>query len=46
MSQFVLPKLDYEMDALAPAISKETLDKPGFGVELNRECGLERPYTH
>lgn len=27
-------------------ITKETLDKPGFGVELNRECGLERPYTH
>ena len=26
MSQFVLPKLDYEMDALAPAISKETLE--------------------
>lgn len=21
-------------------------DRPGFGVELNRECGLERPYTH
>jgi L-rhamnonate dehydratase len=22
------------------------LDKPGFGVELNREVGLHRPYTH
>jgi len=22
------------------------LDKPGFGVELNREIPLHRPYTH
>jgi L-rhamnonate dehydratase len=22
------------------------LDKPGFGVELNRDVGLHRPYTH
>lgn len=27
-------------------ITKETLDKPGFGVELNRDCELVRPYTH
>lgn len=27
-------------------ISKETLTKPGFGVELNRDIALERPYTH
>ena len=26
MSQFVLPKLDFELDALAPAMSKETLE--------------------
>lgn len=24
---------------------KSVLDKPGFGVELNRECRLTRPYT-
>ncbi|MFS9536611.1 L-rhamnonate dehydratase, partial [Klebsiella pneumoniae] len=22
------------------------LDKPGFGVELNRDCNLKRPYQH
>jgi L-rhamnonate dehydratase len=22
------------------------LDKPGFGVELNRDIALQRPYTH
>ncbi|EIW6943224.1 L-rhamnonate dehydratase, partial [Salmonella enterica subsp. enterica serovar Typhi] len=22
------------------------LDKPGFGVELNRDCHLKRPYSH
>ena len=22
------------------------LDRPGFGVELNPECALHRPYTH
>ena len=22
------------------------LDKPGFGVELNPECKLHRPYSH
>ncbi|MCV5802434.1 L-rhamnonate dehydratase, partial [Escherichia coli] len=22
------------------------LDKPGFGVELNRDCNLKRPYSH
>lgn len=27
-------------------ITADQLDKPGFGVELNRECALERPYTH
>ncbi|MDY5147886.1 L-rhamnonate dehydratase [Actinotignum sp. GS-2025a] len=27
-------------------ISKEILTKPGFGVELNRDIALERPYTH
>jgi L-rhamnonate dehydratase len=27
-------------------IKKETLDKPGFGVELNRDCAIERPYSH
>lgn len=27
-------------------ITKETLDKPGFGVELNRECDLVRPHKH
>ncbi|MDF7640158.1 L-rhamnonate dehydratase [Bifidobacterium sp. ESL0784] len=27
-------------------ITAEELDKPGFGVELNTECPLERPYTH
>ena len=27
-------------------IHKSVLSKPGFGVELNRECGLERPHTH
>lgn len=27
-------------------ITKETLDKPGFGVELNRSLGFERPFTH
>lgn len=27
-------------------IRKEELDKPGFGVELNRALPLERPYTH
>jgi L-rhamnonate dehydratase len=25
---------------------KSVLDKPGFGVELNPECKLTRPYTH
>ena len=35
MSQFVLPKLDYEMDALAPAISKETLE---YHLSANREA--------
>ena len=27
-------------------ITAEQLDKPGFGVELNRKCPLERPYEH
>ncbi|WEV59167.1 L-rhamnonate dehydratase [Bifidobacterium sp. ESL0728] len=27
-------------------ITAEELDKPGFGVELNTKCPLERPYTH
>ena len=27
-------------------ISKEVLTKPGFGVELNRACPLERPFRH
>jgi L-rhamnonate dehydratase len=27
-------------------LSAEHLDKPGFGVELNRSLNLERPYTH
>ena len=27
-------------------ISKETLDKPGFGVELNRACDIVRPFEH
>ena len=27
-------------------ITAEELDKPGFGVELNRQCSLERPYEH
>jgi L-rhamnonate dehydratase len=27
-------------------ITAETLDKPGFGVELNRQCPLEHPYEH
>jgi L-rhamnonate dehydratase len=27
-------------------IAKEALDKPGFGVELNRECAIVRPYEH
>ena len=26
-------------------IRASTLDKPGFGVELNREVALRRPYT-
>jgi L-rhamnonate dehydratase len=25
---------------------KSVLDKPGFGVDLNPECKLTRPYTH
>ncbi|MCG2978017.1 L-rhamnonate dehydratase, partial [Escherichia coli] len=25
---------------------KSVLDKPGFGVELNRDCNLKRPYSH
>ena len=27
-------------------IHRPVLDKPGFGVELNPECRLTRPYTH
>lgn len=27
-------------------IGKEELNEPGFGVELNRNCPLERPFTH
>ncbi|MBJ3410532.1 L-rhamnonate dehydratase, partial [Salmonella enterica subsp. enterica serovar Corvallis] len=27
-------------------IHKSVLDKPGFGVELNRDCHLKRPYSH
>ncbi|MCV5480442.1 L-rhamnonate dehydratase, partial [Escherichia coli] len=27
-------------------IHKSVLDKPGFGVELNRDCNLKRPYSH
>ena len=27
-------------------IHKTVLDKPGFGVELNRDCNLKRPYNH
>ena len=27
-------------------IHKSVLDKPGFGVELNRDCNLKRPYQH
>ncbi|WEV53043.1 L-rhamnonate dehydratase [Bifidobacterium sp. ESL0704] len=27
-------------------ITAEELDKPGFGVELNRDCPLERPFKH
>jgi len=27
-------------------IHKSVLDKPGFGVELNPECKLTRPYQH
>lgn len=27
-------------------IHKTVLDKPGFGVELNRDCNLKRPYSH
>lgn len=27
-------------------ITAEQLDKPGFGVELNRECVLEHPFDH
>ncbi|WP_399553226.1 enolase C-terminal domain-like protein [uncultured Propionibacterium sp.] len=27
-------------------ISRQTLTRPGFGVELNRDCPLERPFTH
>ena len=27
-------------------IRASALDKPGFGVELNRDIPLHRPYTH
>lgn len=27
-------------------ITREALTRPGFGVELNRDCDLQRPYTH
>ncbi len=27
-------------------ISREALDRPGFGVALNRACAMERPFPH
>ena len=27
-------------------IGKDALNKPGFGVRLNRDCALERPFEH
>jgi L-rhamnonate dehydratase len=27
-------------------ISVSALDRPGFGVQLNPQCSLHRPYTH
>jgi L-rhamnonate dehydratase len=51
------PKADKVVPMFAPQLLGEpvpqngrlkvsALDKPGFGVELNRDIGLHRPYTH
>jgi L-rhamnonate dehydratase len=51
------PKADKVLPAFYPLLLNEPvpengrlrlslLDKPGFGVELNPECKLHRPYTH
>ena len=51
------PKADKVLPAFHPLLREEpipengrlkiaVLDKPGFGVELNPECKLQRPYTH
>jgi L-rhamnonate dehydratase len=51
------PKADHVVPQFAPQLLGEpvpengrmkvsALDKPGFGVELNREVKLLRPYPH
>ncbi len=27
-------------------VDESVLDKPGFSIELNRDCNLKRPYSH
>jgi len=49
------PEADRVVPMFHPQLSGEPVpvkgrlklpDRPGFGVELNRSCGLQRPYTH
>ena len=40
------PQLRGEPMPIDGHISLSALDKPGFGVELNRDIPLTRPYTH
>jgi L-rhamnonate dehydratase len=40
------PQLIGEPVPVNGRISLSALDRPGFGVELNREIPLRRPYTH
>lgn len=51
------PRADKVLPAFHPLLLNEpipengrlkvsALDKPGFGVDLNAECQLQRPYTH
>ena len=40
------PQLLGEPVPVGGRLRTSVLDKPGFGVELNRDIPLHRPYTH
>lgn len=42
----VAPQLRGEPVPQNGRIKLSALDKPGFGVELNRDIPMHRPYTH